>query len=144
LLIYRNIRERVQRIAPFFRYDDDPYMVISAAGRIVWLLDGYTVSDRFPYSAPTRGLGNYVRNAVKVTVDAYDGTVHFYVADPADPLIRTTARIFPGLLQPLDAMPAGRTSGACRSARWMGRSGPWNPTTSSCVCPGNRRRSSFS
>ncbi len=106
LLIHRNIRERVQRIAPFFRYDDDPYMVISAAGRIVWLLDGYTVSDRFPYSAPTRGLGNYVRNAVKVTVDAYDGTVQFYVADPADPLIRTTSRIFPGLLQPLDAMPA--------------------------------------
>jgi uncharacterized membrane protein (UPF0182 family) len=106
LLIYRNIRERVQRIAPFFQYDADPYMVISAAGRIVWLLDGYTVSDRFPYSTPTRGLGNYVRNAVKVTVDAYDGTVHFYVADPADPLIRTTARIFPGLLQPLDAMPA--------------------------------------
>ncbi len=105
VLLYRNIRERVQRIAPFFQYDDDPYMVISAAGRIVWLLDGYTVSDRFPYSAPTRGLGNYVRNAVKVTVDAYDGTVRFYVADPADPLIRTTARIFPGLLQPLDAMP---------------------------------------
>ncbi len=106
VLIYRNIRERVQRIAPFFRYDDDPYLVISAAGRIVWLLDGYTVSDWFPYSAPTRGLGNYVRNAVKVTVDAYDGTVRFYIADPADPLIRTIARIFPGLLQPLTAMPA--------------------------------------
>ena len=106
VLIYRNIRERVQRIAPFFRYDDDPYLVISAAGRIVWLLDGYTVSEWFPYSAPTRGLGNYVRNAVKVTVDAYDGTVRFYVADPADPLIRTIARIFPGLLQPLTAMPA--------------------------------------
>src|SRR3989454_2243193 len=106
VLLYRNIRERVQRIAPFFRYDDDPYMVISAAGRIVWLLDGYTVTDRFPYSAPTRGLGNYVRNAVKVTVDAYDGAVRFYVADPTDPLIRTIARIFPGLLQPLDAMPA--------------------------------------
>jgi uncharacterized membrane protein (UPF0182 family) len=106
VLLYRNIRERVQRIAPFFLYDDDPYMVISAAGRIVWLLDGYTVSDRFPYSTATRGLGNYVRNAVKVTVDAYDGTVNFYVADPADPLIRTTARIFPGLLKPLEAMPA--------------------------------------
>jgi uncharacterized membrane protein (UPF0182 family) len=106
VLLYRNIRERVQRIAPFFKYDDDPYMVISAAGRIVWLLDGYTVSDWFTYSAATRGLGNYVRNAVKVTVDAYDGTVHFYVADPADPVIRTLARIFPGLLQPLEAMPA--------------------------------------
>jgi uncharacterized protein len=106
LLIYRNIRARVERIAPFFQYDDDPYMVISAAGGIVWLLDGYTVSDRFPYSAPTRGLGNYVRNAVKVTVDAYNGAVHFYVADPADPLIRTIGQIFPGMLQPLDAMPA--------------------------------------
>src|SRR4029434_6017633 len=106
VLIYRNIRERAQRIAPFFRYDADPYMVISAAGRMVWLLDAYTVSDRFPYSAPMRGLGNYVRNAVKVTVDAYDGTVHFYVADAAAPLVPTTARIFPGLLQPLDAMPA--------------------------------------
>jgi uncharacterized protein len=106
VLLYRNIRERVQRIAPFFRYDDDPYMVISAAGRIVWFLDGYTVSDWFPYSTATRGLGNYVRNAVKVTVNAYDGTVHFYVADPVDPLIRTTARVFPGLLQPLDTMPA--------------------------------------
>jgi uncharacterized membrane protein (UPF0182 family) len=106
VLLYRTIRERVERIAPFLRYDDDPYMVISGAGRIVWLLDGYTVSDGFPYSTPTRGLGNYVRNAVKVTVDAYDGAVHFYVADPADPLVRTTARIFPGLLQPLEAMPA--------------------------------------
>jgi len=106
VLLYRNIRERVQRIAPFLRYDDDPYMVISAAGRIVWLLDGYTVSDWFPYSAATPGLGNYVRNAVKVTVDAYDGAVHFYIADPADPVIRTLARIFPGLFQPLDSMPA--------------------------------------
>ena len=106
VLLHRTIRERVQRIAPFFLYDDDPYMVISGAGRIVWLLDGYTVSDGFPYSTPTRGLGNYVRNAVKTTVDAYDGTVRFYVADPADPLIRTTAQIFPGLLQPLEAMPA--------------------------------------
>jgi uncharacterized membrane protein (UPF0182 family) len=106
VLIHRNIRERAERIAPFFRYDDDPYLVISAAGRLVWLLDGYTVSEWFPYSAPTRGVGNYVRNAVKVTVDAYDGTVRFYVADPADPLIHTIARIFPGLLQPLSAMPA--------------------------------------
>jgi hypothetical protein len=80
--------------------------VISAAGRLVWLLDGYTVSEWFPYSAPTRGVGNYVRNAIKVTVDAYDGTVRFYIADEADPLIRTIARIFPGLLQPLSAMPA--------------------------------------
>ncbi len=106
VLLARNIRERVQRIAPFFRYDDDPYLVISATGRLVWLLDAYTVSDRFPYAMPTRGLGNYVRNAVKVTVDAYEGTVHFYMVDPAEPLTRTIAQMFPGLLQPLDAMPA--------------------------------------
>ena len=106
VLIYRTIKERVERIAPFFRYDTDPYLVISAAGRLVWLLDGYTVTDGFPYATPTPGLGNYVRNAVKVTVDAYDGTARFYVAEPTDPLIRTIARIFPGLLQPLSAMPA--------------------------------------
>jgi uncharacterized protein len=106
VLLYRNIRERVQRIAPLLKYDGDPYLVISTAGRLVWLLDGYTVSDWFPYSATTRGLGNYIRNAVKVTVDAYDGTVSFYVADAADPLIRTIGRIFPELLKPLDAMPA--------------------------------------
>jgi len=106
VLLYRTVRERVQRIAPFFRYDQDPYLVISAAGRLVWFLDGYTVSNGYPYSAPTPGLGNYIRNAVKATVDAYDGTVRFYLADPADPLIRTIAAIFPGLLQPLAAMPA--------------------------------------
>lgn len=106
VLLLRNIRERVQRIAPFLRYDDDPYLVISATGRLVWLLDAYTVSDRFPYAMPTRGLGNYVRNAVKVTVDAYDGTVQFYMVDAAEPLTHTIGQIFPGLLQPLDAMPA--------------------------------------
>jgi len=106
VLLYRRIRERVQRIAPFFRYDPDPYLAIAASGHLVWFLDGYTVSDGYPYATPTPGLGNYVRNAVKATVDAYDGTVRFYVADPADPLVRTIAAIFPGLLQPLAAMPA--------------------------------------
>jgi uncharacterized membrane protein (UPF0182 family) len=106
VLLHRTIRERIQRIAPFFRYDPDPYLVISAAGRLVWFLDGYTVADGYPYATPTPGLGNYVRNAVKVTVDAYDGTVHFYLADPTDPLVQTISRIFPGLLEPLSAMPA--------------------------------------
>ena len=106
LLIHRTIQERVQKIAPFFLYDPDPYLVISAAGRLVWFLDGYTASDAFPYATPTPQLGNHIRNAVKVTVDAYDGTVHFYLADPTDPLVQTIARIFPGLFEPLSAMPA--------------------------------------
>jgi uncharacterized membrane protein (UPF0182 family) len=72
----------------------------------VWLLDAYTVTDRFPYAEPVSGLGNYVRNAVKVVVDAYDGTVRFYVADALDPLVRAYGEAFPGLFSPIAAMPA--------------------------------------
>ncbi|MBI4537442.1 MAG: UPF0182 family protein [candidate division NC10 bacterium] len=97
ILYNRNIRERVERAAPFFRYDDDPYLVVSRDGRLFWFLDGYTTSDMFPYSARTRGLGNYIRNSVKATVDAYNGTIRFYIADGADPVVRAYAQIFPGL-----------------------------------------------
>jgi uncharacterized membrane protein (UPF0182 family) len=100
--MYRTVMPRIQRIAPFFSYDRDPYLVITDDGRLVWMLDGYTTTDRYPYSEPVRGMGNYIRNSVKVTVDAYHGTVTFYVADPTDPLVRAYARGFPGLLQPLD------------------------------------------
>ena len=106
VLFHRQVGERVRRIAPFLRFDPDPYLVIRDNGRLAWLLDGYTVTDRFPYSERVPGLGNYVRNAVKVAVDAYDGSVHFYVADAEDPLARAYAAMFPGLLAPLDAMPA--------------------------------------
>lgn len=106
IMIYRQIAERVQRIAPFIRFDRDPYMVIAEDGRLVWIIDGYTVSDRYPYSEPVRGAGNYIRNSVKATVDVYHGTVTFYLADPADPLIRAYARAFPGLFRPLGEMPA--------------------------------------
>jgi uncharacterized membrane protein (UPF0182 family) len=106
VLIYRQIAERVRQIAPFLRFDRDPYIVITAEGRLVWMIDAYTVTDRYPYSTPIRELGNYIRNSVKATVDAYDGTVNFYLADPGDPIIRTYARAFPGLLKPLDQMPA--------------------------------------
>jgi uncharacterized membrane protein (UPF0182 family) len=106
IMIYRQIAERAQKIAPFIRFDRDPYMVAGADGRLVWLIDGYTVSNRYPYSEPARGVGNYIRNSVKATVDAYHGTVTFYLADPSDPLIKAYARAFPGLLRPLDAMPA--------------------------------------
>jgi uncharacterized membrane protein (UPF0182 family) len=106
IMMYRSVVERIRQIAPFFRYDRDPYVVVTDAGRLVWMLDGYTVTDRYPYSDPVRGLGNYVRNSVKVTVDAYNGDVRFYLADPSDPIVRAYARAFPGLLAPLDAMPA--------------------------------------
>ncbi len=82
VMYYRNIKERVSRIAPFVRFDTDPYLVISPEGRLLWFVDGYTVTDRYPYSEPVPRLGNYIRNSVKAIVDAYDGTVAFYVSDP--------------------------------------------------------------
>ena len=106
VLYYRNILDRVRRLAPFLNYDDDPYMVITQDGRLVWVVDGYTTTDRIPYSYQLRGLGNYLRNSVKGVVDAYDGTVALYINDPDDPLIRTYAHIFPGLFKPLEEMPA--------------------------------------
>jgi uncharacterized membrane protein (UPF0182 family) len=105
VLFHRQIGERVRRIAPFFRFDSDPYLVIRDDGRLAWMVDGYTVTDRFPYAERVPGLGNYVRNSVKVVVDAYDGTVRFYVADAEDPLVRAYAAAFPGLLEPIEAMP---------------------------------------
>jgi uncharacterized protein len=104
VMIYRDIGARVREAAPFLRFDRDPYLVVTDAGRLVWMADGYTISDRYPYAQPVRGL-NYIRNAVKATVDAYDGTVTYYIADPDDPVIRTYAKAFPGLLRPLAEMP---------------------------------------
>lgn len=106
VLFHRQIGERVRRIAPFFRFDPDPYLVIRADGRLAWIVDGYTATDRFPYAERVPGLGNYVRNSVKVVVDAYDGSVSYYVSDAQDPLVRAYAAAFPGLLAPIDAMPA--------------------------------------
>src|SRR5881296_2251850 len=106
LMMYRTVGERVRTIAPFFQYDRDPYIVVTDDGRLQWMLDGYTTTDRYPYSDPVRGLGNYIRNSVKVVVDAYHGTVSFYVADATDPIVRVYGRAFPGLLRPLAEMPA--------------------------------------
>jgi uncharacterized protein len=106
VLFHRQISERVRRIAPFLRLDADPYFVIREDGRLAWILDGYTVTDRFPYAERVAGLGNYVRNSVKVVVDAYEGSVSLYVSDPEDPIVRAFAAAFPGLLAPIDTMPA--------------------------------------
>ncbi len=104
VLMYRRISERVKRIAPFLTYDPDPYLAISD-GRLVWIQDVYTTSGRYPYStAATRGL-NYIRNAAKVTIDAYHGTTAFHLLDRSDPIAATIARIFPGLFRPLEEMP---------------------------------------
>jgi uncharacterized membrane protein (UPF0182 family) len=105
-MYYRQISERVRRIAPFLRLDADPYLVIRADGSLVWIIDAYTTTHRFPYAERVGGFGNYVRNSVKAVVDAYHGSVHLYLADDQDPLVRVYARAFPGLFRPLGEMPA--------------------------------------
>ena len=110
VLFRRAITERVPEIAPFLAYDRDPYLV-SADDRLLWVWDAYTVTDRYPNAQPLPGSSrfagaNYVRNSVKVVVDAYDGTVRFFLSDPDDPIIAAYARIFPTLFEPMEAMPA--------------------------------------
>src|SRR6266508_2791733 len=102
----RNIRQRARTALPFLIFDADPYMVIDAGGRLRWILDGYTATTRYPYAEPLQNGVNYMRNSVKVVIDAYDGTVTAYLADPTDPLVRTFAKIFPGIFRPLETMPA--------------------------------------
>jgi hypothetical protein len=105
LMIYRRILERAQRLTPFLSYDHDPYLVVASDGSLDWILDGYTTSAMYPYSEPAEGIGNYMRNAVKATINAYTGQVRFYISDPSDPLIQAYSDIFPGVFQPLSAMP---------------------------------------
>jgi uncharacterized membrane protein (UPF0182 family) len=105
ILFRRSIADRISTIAPFLRLDRDPYLVASG-GRLVWMQDAYTTASTFPYAEPVRGLGlNYMRNAVKVTVDAYDGSVAFYAMDPDEPVLAAYTRIFPGLFRPFAEMP---------------------------------------
>jgi uncharacterized membrane protein (UPF0182 family) len=105
IIYFRNIQERVSRLIPFILLDQDAYMVITDQGRLVWMLDGYTTSSRIPYSQPVAGFGNYIRNSVKITVDAYDGSILLYIADPEDPIIQTYSKMFPRLFLPLTEMP---------------------------------------
>ena len=103
VMLYRRIAQRVGRIMPSLSYDPDPYLTITD-GRLVWMQDAYTTSRRYPYSTAYGPL-NYIRNSIKVTVDAYDGTTTYHVVDPSDPVAQTIGRVFPGLLKPLAAMP---------------------------------------
>jgi len=109
MMIRRNVRDRVSRLAGFISWDPDPYLVLTDSGRLVWTIDGYTTAQLHPYArgvnVPGVGYVNYMRNAVKATVDAYDGTTRIYIFDPADPIIRAYQRLFPELLRPASEMP---------------------------------------
>ncbi len=112
ILYYRTIAERVAKIAPFLTFDRDPYIVI-VGGKVYWIADAYTTSDRYPYSEPIRLNGrniNYIRNSVKVVVDAYNGSVVFYQADADDPILKTYATIFPETFRPMSEMPKSLVS----------------------------------
>jgi uncharacterized membrane protein (UPF0182 family) len=111
IMFHRIITERDRTIAPFLAYDSDPYLVVGGDGHLYWIHDAYTMTNMFPYSEPVyRRQGhetfNYVRNPVKVVIDAYNGDVSYYVVDPSDPIIQTYRRIFPTLFKPIDEMPA--------------------------------------
>lgn len=124
VLFRRNIQQRVQAIAPFLQFDSEPYLVIadprsdhadraistdlaqeSEPNYLYWIIDAYTISRHYPYSDPGNQPFNYIRNSVKVVVDAYHGSVKFYVVEPEDPLIQTWQRVFPDLFEPIGAMP---------------------------------------
>jgi uncharacterized membrane protein (UPF0182 family) len=108
ILIRRNVADRARTVAPFLSFDNDPYVVVAEDGRLFWIQDAYTVSDRVPYSKPYSTPDanfNYIRNSVKVVTDAYDGTITFYVADATDPVLRTYRKIFPGLFTDIEQMP---------------------------------------
>jgi len=110
MMIRRKVGDRVSSLAGFIHWDSDPYLVVTGQGHLVWMIDGYTSSDAHPYSKAysVSGIGglNYIRNSVKATVDAYDGSIHLYVFDEQDPLLAAYRSLFPGLFQPKSAMPS--------------------------------------
>jgi uncharacterized protein len=111
MMIHRKVKERLKHLAGFMHWDQDPYLVITDEGHLVWMVDGYTTSLSHPYSAtlPVAGLydgANYIRNSVKATVDAYTGKISLYIFDPSDPIIQAYAHLFPKLFRPASDMPA--------------------------------------
>jgi uncharacterized membrane protein (UPF0182 family) len=105
ILFNRNIQPRIERVAPFLMLDRDPYLVI-ADGKLYWMQDAYTTTDRYPYSEPYAADLNYVRNSVKIVVDAYNGTTSFYIAEADEPILNAYRGIFPALFRPIEQMPA--------------------------------------
>ncbi|HXS77322.1 MAG TPA: UPF0182 family protein [Terracidiphilus sp.] len=108
LLMRRSVFDRVKAIAPFLTFESDPYIVVGADGRLSWMLDAFTTTDRYPYSTHYdvgNGSINYIRNSVKIVIDAYNGSVTFYVFDPQDPIINAWRQIFPQLFKNADEMP---------------------------------------
>ncbi|MEH2292671.1 UPF0182 family protein [Nostoc sp.] len=117
VLLRRNVKQRIQAIAPFLKFDSDPYLVAAAnqnfssnPSYLYWIVDAYTTSDRYPYSDTGSDGINYIRNSIKVVIDAYHGTVKFYIADPNDPIIATWSAIFPNMFKPLSTMPVNLRS----------------------------------
>ena len=106
ILINRNIKERVQDIMPYLQYDKEPYMVV-VEGRLFWIIDAYTYTDKYPYSEPfsETSATNYIRNSVKVVIDAYNGTTDYYIVDDTDPIAQNFKKIFPDLFKDLEDMP---------------------------------------
>ncbi len=104
LQYHREVQERISKVAPFLLLDEDPY-IVATEGRLIWMQDAYTVSDKYPYSDPIDGSFNYIRNSVKITMDSFDGDIRFYVWDTSDPMVRTYAEIFPDLFTPKESMP---------------------------------------
>jgi uncharacterized membrane protein (UPF0182 family) len=108
MMIHRRVHERLETLAPYLRWDEDPYLVITPEGREVWIADAYSLSDAYPSSReiPAYGGINYIRNSVKATVDAYDGETHLYVFDPSDPIVGAYRKLFPALFEDASKMPA--------------------------------------
>jgi uncharacterized membrane protein (UPF0182 family) len=106
VLYRRNIMDRATTAMPFLDFDNDPYLMITDAGELKWILDAYTSSDAYPYAQRTADGTSYMRNSVKVVIDAYDGTLDAYIAQPNDPVVQTYANIFGGIFKPISAMPA--------------------------------------
>ena len=110
ILLNRNILDRVEKIAPFLTFDTDPYLVVHEGG-LVWVIDAYTATDKYPYAAKVTNREsifygqNYIRNSVKVTVNAYNGDTNFYIVDETDPLVQSYAKVFPGLFKTMNEMP---------------------------------------
>lgn len=106
IIINRNVMERVSRIMPYISYENDPYLVTSE-GKLYWMIDAYTESSLYPYSEPFDGQSNYIRNSIKVVVDAYNGDVNYYIVDETDPIAQTFSKIYPDMFKPFSEMPEG-------------------------------------